>query len=294
MRTNRLVAWLALSGCLAICAAPVCAQGDASASVSARLVVRRYGRVHQTKGRLVSDATAKELRFEAKDGAMFALPFEHIVAIHQELGERVRKGVLGWTRFHEVTIHSTNPAGEPSFDTVHVSKTDLPTTLAALERATGLSVDRSPASTSFVGLPSHVRLGDTLYITDDAGRTTKGKLTQLSPSTVELQPSGRFDAAAVRSVKVGDSVWDGATKGALLALIPALLVAADECWNGCQPFPGFKVGGLIATGMLIGGAIDAGRMRTAYQQSDGTASRQVRVGAVVTVTEKSVRVAIRF
>jgi hypothetical protein len=194
-----------------------------------------------------------------------------------------------------LTVHYSNTAGQTKFEIVRLSQGDA-AVLAALERDTGLRIDRSPTTTSFLGLPIHIAIGDTVYITDDTGRRAKGRVTQLSASSVGLQPSRQFDATAIQKIEVSDTIWDGASMGAFVSILPAGLVSFASCIESCSTFLAFSAGGwgVIAVGAVVGALIDASVLRNAYRRTEPGASRRVRWAPVLTGRGKGVQVSIQF
>ena len=132
-------------------------------------------------------------------------------------------------------------------------------------------------ATSFEQLRAIVRAGDTVIITDASGRKSKGRLGQLSASTLELLvrqagpdgretlvPQSRLSERDVRQIHVdrGDSVLNGTLIGLAVVGGPWLLAcnpATDWCYynDGANLF---RVIALVTSGIGagIGALVDAG------------------------------------
>jgi hypothetical protein len=126
---------------------------------------------------------------------------------------------------------------------------------------------------------------DTIYVTDDAGRRTEGKLLRFEPESVVMLVEGaeqRFDAARVRRIdRRGDSLKNGAWIGAALGVLFGSITAGisdcpgDDPGGGCT---GFRIGAVAsALGIYtaIGVGVDAlivGRTRV-FEASRQVAAR---------------------
>lgn len=107
----------------------------------------------------------------------------------------------------------------------------------------------------------------TLYVLDDTGSETAGRLLRLEPDSLVLFVNGaerRFDASRVRRIeKRGDSLRNGALIGAVVGAVLGLLNAGfSDCSgnNPSGPCPGTRAAGfLLSTGMFaaVGTGIDA-------------------------------------
>jgi len=133
----------------------------------------------------------------------------------------------------------------------------LPLVFVAPHRANAQIV-----ATSFEQLRAIVRAGDTVIITDASGRKSKGRLGQLSASTLELLvrqtgpdgretlvPQSRLSERDVRQIHVdrGDSVLNGTLIGLAVVGGPWLLAcnpATDWCYynDGDEPVPRHRAG----------------------------------------------------
>jgi len=108
---------------------------------------------------------------------------------------------------------------------------------------------------------------ETVYVTDDSGAETTGRLLRLTPDSIVLLVNGaerQFDAARVRRIqRRGDSLKNGAIIGAVVGVGMGLLAGGiadcgrDDPGGGC---PGTRVAALlVSTGVYaaVGAGIDA-------------------------------------
>ena len=108
---------------------------------------------------------------------------------------------------------------------------------------------------------------DTIYVTDDAGKQTEGKLLRLEPESVVLLVEGserRFDVAHVRRIdRRGDSLKNGAWIGAAVGVVFGTITAGISDCPGDAPggdCTGFRIGtfaGALAIYTAIGVGVDA-------------------------------------
>jgi len=143
---------------------------------------------------------------------------------------------------------------------------------------------------------------ETVYVTDDTGSETTGRLLRLTPDSIVLLVDGaerQFDAARVRRIqRRGDSLRNGAIIGAVVGVGMGLLAggmadcAGDDPGGDC---PGMRVAAVIvSTGVYaaVGAGIDAlikGRT-TLYEASPSSpparrqpSARAFHRGAVVSL-----------
>ena len=175
-----------------------------------------------------------------------------------------------------LTIHYTRPDGEAGIEIVRLPRKSVEDVIATLNRDTGQRVDRDPTTTSFAGLPVHVRVGDRLVVTDVSGHRTRATLSGLSSSYVDLGPSGRMPATSVLRIDVWDPFWDGAGKGALLVGLPLFypLWNAKYC-DSCSALPALAAG--LAIGATLGAIIDRALMRSALRPAGESVTTRPRV-----------------
>src|SRR5262245_54333490 len=108
---------------------------------------------------------------------------------------------------------------------------------------------------------------DTVYVTDDAGRRTEGKLLRLDADSLVMLVDGakqRFDAERVRRIdRRGDSLKNGAWIGAALGVLFGSIAAGISDCPGDDPggnCAGFRIGtfaGALGIYTAIGVGVDA-------------------------------------
>jgi hypothetical protein len=279
---------------LVLLAVPVHAEESRFADV--RLIVGRgwNGGVDEARGTLISDTQAKRLRFEVGGRSLFDVPFDRLRAGRYE---QSRYPPRSFRRSgHYLTLHYIRDTGEPAFDVFRLPG-GAAVDLTAFERDTGISIERGPAATSFLGLPVHLAVGTRVQVTNDAGARVQGKVVHLSSSSIDLGAPGRFDVASVRQIDVRDGVWEGVAMGAVASLIPALFVTLGECLHdACSGFGMLSSQGwaVVGAGAVVGAAIDAGHTRRAYRRTDQQYSSRVQWRPVIGNHQRGVQVALQF
>lgn len=130
-----------------------------------------------------------------------------------------------------------------------------------------------PART-FPELAQQLARGTTVYVTDDAGIETRGKVVAVSATDLTVafdDVPRRMPQRSVRKVEtVGDSLWNGLLIG-MAAMTPGMLIA-DPTYSACPNNPGRQCANgqvgqrLLAIGLggLVGVGIDA--LRRGRQQ----------------------------
>jgi hypothetical protein len=118
------------------------------------------------------------------------------------------------------------------------------------------------AQNDFSSISKTVAVGDTVFVTDDAGNVTRGRLTNVTPSALRLTVHGSErewrSAAVYRLERRGDSVKDGARRGAIAGVIigATLGAVAGATWansgSGSTPLGGALGLGLVGTGLGVG------------------------------------------
>jgi hypothetical protein len=151
-----------------------------------------------------------------------------------------------------------------------VSRVDRLSALLALLCTLTLVVSgcaaRQPAR-SFSDLQQRLHAGNTVFVIDNAGSETKGKIVDVSASAMVLDVNGtrrRMEEDSVRQVqRFGDSVWNGLLVGASVGAAGMLI--ADPTYEPCQndpqklcadPQTGQRVLAVGVTG-AVGAGIDA-------------------------------------
>jgi hypothetical protein len=138
--------------------------------------------------------------------------------------------------------------------------------LGGLVLAVGLVPNAASAQTvarSFDELQRTLKVGQTVFVTDESGRQTKGEVADVSASSlVVLTPDTRtFVEGAVREIRRTDRWWKGALIGLGVGAIPGAAAGLAGCaqYNrpACVTDP--IVGALVLGGIgaAIGAVIDA-------------------------------------
>jgi hypothetical protein len=117
---------------------------------------------------------------------------------------------------------------------------------------------------AFADLPGLLKSGATVFVADESGQTTKGKITELSPASIALLTSRderiAIPSSRVRMVSRVDSKWNGFLIGAAAGAVPGALLGSGfkrYCENesaSCPQAP-LVMGALFG---LVGGWIGAG------------------------------------
>lgn len=133
--------------------------------------------------------------------------------------------------------------------------------------------------------PGKIRLGQTVVVRDTSGYETKGVVESVEPSKLVvkyafgrlpdpsdpaklLNDSRAFTPAEVARVQRPAPVWDGAVKGAVVALVPVGILTAN-CDCGAPPVGAVALIGGI--GAAIGLGIDAAwGPKTIYRRNSVT------------------------
>ena len=105
----------------------------------------------------------------------------------------------------------------------------------------------------------------TIYVTDDTGRRTEGKLLKFDTDSLVMLIDGmeqRFDAQRVRRIeKRGDSVKNGALIGTALGLVfSSVFIGMADCAEYSGSCTGSQIAGfVVGTGLYtaMGAGIDA-------------------------------------
>jgi hypothetical protein len=155
--------------------------------------------------------------------------------------------------------------------------------------------------------PNKIRVGQTVFVRDLSGAETRGVvqaadesklvvkygsglLRDPSDPTKLLNDTRVFTPAEVDRVRRPGPIWDGAVKGALVALVPVVLVAAAECYD-CEL--GSAYAGMMGIGAAIGLGIDAAwGPKTVYRNRG--ASRKVALAPIAGRNRRGIAASIRF
>jgi hypothetical protein len=155
--------------------------------------------------------------------------------------------------------------------------------------------------------PNKIRVGQTVLVRDLTGAETRGVvqsadesklvvkygsglLRDPSDSTNLLDDTRVFTPGDVDRVRRPGPIWDGAVKGALVALVPIGIIASYDC-SGC------RMGGPYVTILAIGAGIGIGidalwGPKTVYRNR--AASRRVSLVPVIGKERRGFAASIRF
>ena len=185
----------------------------------------------------------------------------------------------------------------------------------ALLLAVPLQVSAQTVATSFEELRALVKPGDTIYVTDASGRRTKGRLGELSASSLELLvrktgpdgretvvPQARLSERDVRQIVLQrrDPLWKGTVIGLGLGAIPGAVAGLSGCaqYNGhaCVTGPIFGALMIGGIGAGVGALIDAliTERTTVYYQAPGQRSSRVQVSPRFSKSGAGVQMSVRF
>ena len=180
--------------------------------------------------------------------------------------------------------------------------TNYRTVVVAVALAMGITNTASAqdAPIDFARLHTLTRPGDTVYITDAAGRGTTWMLGDV-PLELLLQRAG-VSGPDVKEVVLerGDSPWNGALIGLAVAGVPWLAVCAASDW--CY-YNEYGAENMLRTTGLVTAAIGAGigaltdlskRTRTTIYRASGDRALDIGASPLLSVRGAMVRVSARF
>ena len=169
------------------------------------------------------------------------------------------------------------------------------TLIACLAMAPALAFGQTPPSDApFEAVQGRLRVGQVAEVVDNTGLTVRGKVLEISGSTLVLTGGAgtrSFTGQDVTIIRRTGPIWDGAIKGAIIGAAPWIAVA-----SGCNSCEGIwpAAASTAAIGAAIGVGIDAlFGPRTVYRASP-VGSRTVRVIPTVSRERKGLRAAIAF
>lgn len=150
---------------------------------------------------------------------------------------------------------------------------------------------------SFEELPSVLRRGDLVTVTDDQGRRLGGRILDLSPSGLSLEYTGaRLDLSADQVARIRhqrfDSLGNGTLIGVGIGAIPGFLLGMAVSESG-----GF--GQALALGLGVGGGIGAAvdalipESRVVYDPT-GAARQRWTVTPLLSAHRRGVAVSLGF
>jgi hypothetical protein len=161
---------------------------------------------------------------------------------------------------------------------------------------------QTPA-TSFAEVASRLRMGETVIATTEAGEAVRGKVEDVTDTTLLLrrrQDERTFSASDVRRIeRPTDTLWNGALAGLAVGFgVGALAASVDDCRGlGAPCFSGgfaFAAGGMTGLmGMGVGAVVDAliHRERLVFVRA-GTKAARRRMAPFTSGTD--VRVSFTF
>lgn len=153
-----------------------------------------------------------------------------------------------------------------------------------------------------------VAIGQKVWITVTGGKTIRGKVSRVTPSSIEVQSGDRNDSgpaetsialADILRVQESDSLKNGMGNGAIaLGLLGGLLGAGadsiDSAFGGSSngSYLMLGIGAGLLSGIGIGAGVDALRLTTIYQRPERGVSIGVR--PIVSAAGKGVGVQLRW
>ena len=159
---------------------------------------------------------------------------------------------------------------------------------------------------AFDQLNTRLKLGNTVRVTDTDGREVKGKLTELSDTSITVNSGGptTFEAGRVRLIQKDDGksfrrpvTWGmiigGVVGGGLAAHIAGPTTAARRL----VPCPGWR--GTIGVGIGAGGGAGLGaalpaKWKEVYRAPGASGSARVSVAPMITPRAKGVVLSLSF
>ena len=173
--------------------------------------------------------------------------------------------------------------------------------LGALAVSVILAPSPAPAQTvanSFEELRRVLKNGQTVVVTDSSGQQTRGKVADVSPSSlVVLVPETRtFAEGTVSEIRGPDPLRNGALTGLGAGAGAGLAMVAAMCADGPDCGPSFQVVGIAAgIGAAIGAGIDAlmdNRGRVLYRSRQQTFS--LTISPLAGKHHKGILASVRF
>ena len=164
-----------------------------------------------------------------------------------------------------IQIHLLTPMDKPGMFRESSQISQFPaSTIASVFRSDAYFTtnrDIYIAPGTFGNLAGDLKIGDPVVVIDHADAAISGRVTRLSPASLEVaigrvaSRTVHFSPDGVDKIERPAHLWDGAVKGAVVALAIVGLTAAATC-NGCVGLAPFMVM-TTAIGAGIGFGIDA-------------------------------------
>jgi hypothetical protein len=164
-----------------------------------------------------------------------------------------------------------------------------------------VAVEGANGRPDFRRAPRQLKPGDTVWVTDEAQRETRGRIVDLAQSALVLTTDqGLKDLPAQSIARVqqrrSDPLWNGALIGALSVGLPLAIFAATQLTESddrSNAPAGVLVWSLIGAG--AGTGIDAAiRGRKTIYLRPGSPSARVLVSPMLWSTAKGARVSLLF
>ncbi len=173
--------------------------------------------------------------------------------------------------------------------------------VAWLLAATG-TFAQTPVS-DFGQVPTRVRVGDTVYVTDSSGRQHKGMLFDVSASRLVLESGGKrrdFPAGQVAAIswRAPDSLGNGALAGMAVGAGLTGIALLGSC--GSTDCGGWAFLAMLAYGGIgagIGAGIDAlipGKMIPVYRSASGTQGASFSFSPILSPRRQGLAATVRF
>ena len=162
------------------------------------------------------------------------------------------------------------------------------------------AVAQTPVS-DFGQVPSRVRVGDTIYVTDSAGRQHKGMLFDLSATQLVLESGGkREDFPAERVSAISWQAPDPLANGALIGMGVCAGLVGIAALTSCEGDCGWAALATLAyagIGAGIGAGVDAmipGRKVPVYRSPGGKTTARIRLSPILSPRRQGLAATVRF
>ena len=144
-----------------------------------------------------------------------------------------------------------------------------------------------------------VKPGDTVWVTDSAGKELKGRIDQLSSSTLRLKSKGvirEFPQSEVSRIRHSDSLKNGTLIGTGVGAAFGAIGLIGACaWNDCAWGVAFEAS-WAGIGALTGLGIDAmhGHQKTIYRAPIPNTLNRIRIVPLASAKTRGVLVSMSF